>query len=136
MYPCYIFDTSSLIELESPDGKGLRRMPEYPGKLFVVPYKVAKEMSTKTAPSDTKNWIANGKYSKFNTVESALFMKIRVQEKMLSDADIEGIVLAYYRKGAYIVEEKKARAVAQSLGIVCLTAKQFWQDIKPPLPGF
>lgn len=134
--PCYVFDASSLIELEGLHGKGLKYMLDRPGKWLIVPSKVAKEVNSKSAPADTKNWLRNGKLSRFNVdSESALFMKIRVQERLLSDADIEGIVIAYHRKGTYVVEERKAGAVAESLGIRCLKAKEFQQEIQPTLPG-
>jgi len=134
--PCYVFDASSLIELEGPDGKGLKHMPGRPGKWLVVPSKVAREVNSKSAPANTTNWLRSGKLSTFNVdSEGRLFMKIRTHETLLSDADIQGIVIAYHRKGTYVVEEAKARTVAGSLGIRCLKAKEFQQEIQPLLPG-
>jgi len=134
--PCYVFDASSLIELEGPDGKGLKHMLDRPGKWLVVPSKVAREVNSKSAPANTTNWLRSGKLSKFNVdSEGTLFMKIRTQETLLSDADIQGIVIAYHRKGTYVVEEAKARTIAKNLGIRCLKAKEFQQEIQPLLPG-
>lgn len=134
---CYVFDASSLIELEGQHGKGLKHMPDRPGKWLVVPSKVAREVNSKGAPADTTNWLRSGKLSNFNVgSEGALFMKIRIHETLLSDADIQGIVIAYHRKGTYVVEEAKARTVARSLRIRCLKAKEFRQEVQPPLPGF
>ncbi len=135
--PCYVFDTSSLIEVEGSDGKGLKNMYDVPGKWFVVPSKVGKELNIEGAPADTKNWLKSGKTSTFSVdSEGVLFMKIRVQEKLLSDADIEGIVIAFHRKGTYVVEEGPATGVAQSLGVRAIKAAQFLREIKPFLPGF
>lgn len=132
--PCYIFDASSLIELEGVDGKGLKHMPDYPGKWLVVPSKVAKEVNSKGAPVDTRNWLRSGKLSTFNVdSERRTFMQIRVQERLLSDADIEGVVLAYHRKGTYVVDEGRATSVAKSLGVRTMNAKQFLDKVRPRL---
>ena len=133
---CYVFDASSLIEieLEGSHGKGLKQMPDYPGKWLVVPSKVAREANSEGAPADTKNWLRSGKLSTFNVdSERRLFMKIRAQERLLSDADIEGIVLAYHRKGTYVVEEGLATGVAKRLGINTMNAKQFLDKVRPRL---
>ncbi len=132
--PCYVFDASSLIELEGPHGKGLKYMPERPGKWLIIPSKVAREVNSKSAPTDTKNWLRSGKHSTFNVdSEGALFMKIRTHERLLSDADIQGIVIAYHRKGTYVVEEGLATSVAKSLGINIMNAKQFFDKVRPRL---
>lgn len=134
---CYVFDSSSLIDLEGPDGKGLRHMPDRPGNWLVIPSKVAKETNTKGAPADTKNWLRSGKISAFNVdSEHRLFMKIIVEERSLSDADVQGIVIAYHRKATYVVEEEAATRVARKLGVRTIKAKQFLQKVMPYLPGF
>lgn len=133
---CYVFDASSLIqiELEGAHGKGLRHMPGHPGKWLVVPLKVAKEVNSEGAPADTKNWLRSGKLSSFNVdSERRLFMKIRAEERLLSDADIEGIVIAHHRNGTYIVEEGPATGVARRLGIRTMNAKQFLDKVRPHL---
>ena len=134
--PCYIFDASSLIQIESEDshGKGLKHMPNHPGKWLVVPSKVAREVNSESAPADTRNWLRSGKLSKFNVdSEHRLYMKIRTQEILLSDADIEGIVIAYHRNGIYVVEEGLARSIARRLGIGTMNAKQFLDKVRPHL---
>ncbi len=134
--PCYVFDASSLIEIEvgGSHGKGLKNMPDWPGKWLVVPSKVAKEANSESAPADTKNWLRGGKLSKFNVdSERRLFMKIRAEEKLLSDADIEGIVIAYHRKGTYVVDDGPAAIVAKKLGISTIKAKQFLDAVRPRL---
>ncbi len=131
---CYVFDASSLIELEGVDGKGLRYMPAYPGKWLVVPSKVAKEVNSKGAPTETRKWLMGGRPSTFNVDnERRIFMRIRAHEKLLSDADIEGIVLTFYRKGTYVVEEERAISVAKSLGVITIKANQFLDEIRPHL---
>ena len=133
--PCYVFDTSSLIELERSDG--LRHMPDYPGKWIVVPSKVAKQLNSEGAPRETKKWINNGKLAKFSVnSEEVLYMKLRVQEKLLEDPDIQGIVIAYHRKGTYVVEEELATSVAQNLGVITLKAAEFMHKVSPKFPGF
>ena len=133
---CYVFDTSSLIEIEQ-NHNGLNHMPDRPGKWLVVPSKVAREVNSEGAPASTKNWIRSGKLATFTVdTERRLFMEIRIRERLLSDADIEGIVIASHRKGTYVVEEKLATSVAQNLGITTLKATQFMHKVNPHLPGF
>jgi len=62
-----------------------------------------------------------------------LFLTLRRNEKLLTDADIQGIVIAYHRGGTYVVEERAARKVAQDLGIRCLNSKEFLQEVRPRL---
>ena len=134
--PCYVFDASSLIQIESEGshGKGLKHMPDRPGKWLVVPSKVAREVNSESAPADTKNWLRSGKPSTFNVdSERRLFMKIRVEERLLSDADIEGLVIACHRKGTYVVEEGPATSVAKRLGVRTMNAKQFLDKVRPHL---
>ena len=132
---CYVFDSSSLIQLEKRQGnKGLKEMPEPPGKWLVVPSKVAKEVNNNKAPAETKHWIDAGRIANFSVdVERQLFMKIRVDEPLLADADIEGIVLAYHRKGTYVVEEGRARNLAENMGVRCINASTFLEEIQPRL---
>ena len=133
---CYVFDTSSLIEIER-NHNGLKHMPDQPGKWLVVPSKVAREVNSEGAPADTRNWLRSGKFATFNVdTERRLFMEIRIRERLLSDADIEGIVIAYHRRGTYVVEEKLATSVAKTLGVRTLKAAEFLHKVKPPLPGF
>ena len=132
--PCYVFDTSSLIKLER--SVGLHHMPVYPGKWLVVPSKVAKQLNSEGAPKETKKWLNNGKFAKFSVnSEEVLYMKLRVQEKLLEDPDIQGIVIAYHRKGTYVVEEELATRVAQSLEVRTLKSEKFLEEVMPHLPG-
>lgn len=133
--PCYVFDTSSLIQLEK--SPGLQHLHSSPGKWLVVPSKVAKQLNSKGAPAETKKWLNSGKVATFTVdSEGMLFMKIRVEERLLEDADIQGIVIAYHRKGTYVVEEGRATKVAQSLGVRTLNADTFLHEVRPYLPGF
>ncbi|HEY83298.1 MAG TPA: hypothetical protein G4O01_08460 [Dehalococcoidia bacterium] len=109
-------------------------MPERPGKWLVVPYKVAKQVNSSGAPAETKNWLNSGKPTDFVTNdERRMFMRLRVQEKLLEDPDIQGIVLAYYRNGTYVVDEGRARKVAESLGIRCISGTDFLLEVQPHL---
>lgn len=133
--PCYVFDTSSLINLEK--SVGLDHMPEYPGKWLVVPSKVAKQLNSEGAPKETKKWLSNGKTATFSVnSESMLYMKLRVQEKLLEDPDIQGIVIAFHRKGTYVAEDDLAARVAKSLGVRTIKALEFRNEINPTFPGF
>ncbi|MBE9512452.1 MAG: hypothetical protein IMY77_00090 [Chloroflexi bacterium] len=132
--PCYVFDASSLIELEGPNRNGLNHMPDRPGRWLVIPSKVAKETNSEGAPADTKNWLRSGKLSTFNVdSEHKLFIKILVEERLLSDADVQGIVIAHHRKGTYVVEEGLATRVAKRLGVRTINAKQFSDKVRPHL---
>ena len=133
--PCYVFDTSSLIKVEKSGG--LHRMPDYPGKWLVVPSKVARQLDSERAPRETKRWLSNGNVASFSgDGETVLYMRLRVQEKLLEDPDIQGIVIAHHRKGTYVVEEELASRVAQSLGVRTLKTERFLEEIMPRLPGF
>ncbi len=133
--PCYVFDTSSLIHLEK--SPGLQHLPSSPGKWMVVPSKVAKQLNSKGAPKETKRWLNSGKAATFSVnTEGVLFMKLRVQERLLEDADIQGIVIEYPRKGTYVVDEVRAAKVAQNLGVRTLKAEKFLEEVIPHLPGF
>ena len=132
---CYVFDTSSLIKLERLDG--LHHMPDYPGTWLVVPSKVAKQLDSEGAPKETKKWLNNGKAATFSgNGEKVLYMTLRVQEKLLEDPDIQGIVIAHHRKGTYVVEEELASRVAQSLGVRTLKTEKFLEEVTPHLAGF
>jgi len=65
---CYVFDSSSLIQLERSNG--LRRLPGVPGKWLVIPSRVAKEVGRTAAPPATKNWLESGKLAAFSDVTS------------------------------------------------------------------
>jgi len=130
--PCYVFDTSSLIKLER--SLVLNHMPDYPCKWLVVPSKVAKQLNSEGAPKETKKWLNNGKFAVFSVnSERVLYMKLRVQEKLLEDPDVQGIVIAYHHKGTYVVEEEPATRVARKLGIMTINANQFLDTVRPRL---
>ena len=131
---CYVFDASSLIELEGADGKGLRRVPAPPGRWLVVPSKVAKEVNNAGAHRETKRWFSRGRVSRFTSdQENRLYMELRVNEASLDDPDIEGIVIAYHRGGIYVVDEGPAGRVARRLGVRIMTASQFLDRVRPRL---
>jgi len=133
--PCYVFDTSSLIKLER--SIGLHRLPDYPGKWLVVPSKVAKQLNSEGAPKETRKWLNSGKFATFSVnSESVLYMNICVQERLLEDPDVQGIVIAYHRKGTYVVEEVPATRVARRLGVRAINAEKFLEEVMPHLPGF
>ena len=132
---CYVFDTSSLIQIER--SIGLLRLPDYPGKWFVVPSKVAKQLNSEGAPKETKKWLNNGKLATFSgNSEGVLYMRICVQQRLLEDPDVQGIVIAYHRKGTYVVEEELATRVARRLGVRTINTEQFLEEVMPHLPGF
>ena len=109
-------------------------MPSNPGKWLVVPSKVAKQLNSKGAPKETKEWLSRGKIATFSVNgERMLFMRIRVQERLLEDADVEGIVIAYHRKGTYVVKEGPATNVAKRLGIRTMNANLFLDEVRPRL---
>lgn len=133
--PCYVFDTSSLIQIERT--VGLHIMPDYPGKWLVIPSKVAKQLNSEGAPQETKKWLNKGKFASFSVdSETELYMRLLVQEKLLEDADVQGIVIAHHRKGTYVVEEELATHVAHKLGMRTLKSDGFISEVIPHLPGF
>ncbi len=132
---CYVFDTSSLIKLER--SIGLHHLPDYPGKWLIVPSKVAKQLNSEGAPKQTRKWLNNGKFATFSVnSERVLYMRICVQERLLEDPDVQGIVIAHHRKGTYVVEEELATRVARRLGVRTINTEQFLEEVMPHLPGF
>lgn len=134
--PCFVFDTSALISIErDPNRRGLyHEMPHSPGAWLVVPSKVKAQLNGAGSPQTTKRWLAEGHTSTFSCDEEGqLYMRLRVSEPLLEDPDIQGIVLAKQRDAVYVVEDGKARQVAQSLGVSCMRAEQFFAIVNPQL---
>ena len=132
---CFVFDSSSLIQMEHENGgKGLRGMPFPPGKKVVIPSRVLKEINTNKAPPETKRWLSQGHSAEFaTTAESQEYARLRVTEPLLADADIQGIVLAWHRGCAYVVEEGRARGVASSMGVQCINIDEYLDFVRPRL---
>lgn len=131
-----MFDTSALINIErDPQRKGLyKEMPDLPGSWLVIPSRVKAQLNGRGSPQSTKKWLAAGHTSSFSCDEEReLFMTLRVNEHMLEDPDIQGIVLAKHRQAVYVVEDGKARQVAESLGVSCVSAVEFFNTVNPPL---
>lgn len=134
--PNYVFDTSSLIDIERSEdsSKGLRKMPEPPGKWLMVPSKVARQVDGKDSPPTTKRWIANGYQTRLiGKWENTTFMTLRIKEPLLEDPDIQGIVIAASRNATYVVENGRAKTVAQSMGVRCISSIEFLKEIQPTL---
>jgi hypothetical protein len=134
--PNYVFDTSALIEIERSEqgNKGLRKMPEPPGKWLIVPSKVGKQLDGKDAPPTTKKWIESGRQTKLlGEIENTTFMTLRVREPLLEDPDIQGIVVAANRHATYVVENGRAKTVAESMDIRCINSAKFLKEIQPSL---
>jgi len=122
-----VFDSSSLIDIEH--SRYLRRLRP-PGNFLVVPSRVAKEVNRRGSPLAT--WLNRGKVADFVVdSEGQLFLMLRRRERLLSDADIQGVVIAHHREGTYVVNEKAASRVAQSLGVECLNAEEFLREFFP-----
>lgn len=134
--PNYVFDTSSLIDIERSEdsSKGLKKMPDPPGKWLIVPSKVASQVDGKDSPTTTKRWIASGSQTRLiGEWENTTFITLRVKEHLLEDPDIQGIVVAASRNATYVVENGRAKAVAQSMGVRCISSIEFLKEIKPSL---
>jgi hypothetical protein len=132
---CYTFDASSLIEIERRSGgRGLRDMPDYPGSWLVIPSRVAKQVNSRGAPKETREWLAIGRVADFISGQEAReFMRIRVQERLLEDPDVQGIVIAFHRGCTYVVNDGRARTVAEALGVRCINARNFLSEVQPYL---
>ena len=130
--PCYVFDSSSLIELER--SHDLRHLSP-PGNFLIVPSRVAKEVNKRGSPLAT--WLKKGRVAMFvATSEHELFYRLTLQAQGLSDADIQGIVITHHRRGKYVVEENAARRMAENLGLSCLSAKEFLSEFLPKQLSF
>lgn len=46
-----------------------------------------------------------------------------------TDADIQGVVIAFHRKGTGVVEEVRARQVAASLNALCINKTVFFEEV-------
>jgi len=132
--PNYVFDASSLIDIERSEdsNKGLRKMPEPPGKWLIIPSKVAKQVNGKDAPTTTKKWISSGHLMGLTGEwENTTFMTLRVREPLLEDPDVQGIVIAASRGATYVVENGRAKIVARSIGVRCISFTEFFEEVQP-----
>lgn len=129
--PAYIFDASSLINLERQNK--LWHLTEH-GDSVVIHERIEKEV-TKNPRSDLSGWIS--KHPKaithtFLTEEGQLYIKLRQQKTpKIHDPDAIAIVIAWYRSGILVCDDNAALQKANHYDVTCLTVDQFIQKIEP-----
>lgn len=127
--PSYIFDASSLINLERQDK--LWHLSEH-GDLVVIHHRIAKEV-TKSPRSGLAEWIArhNRITYTFLPQEGELYLRLLQQKTpKIHDADAVAIAIAWYRKGILVCDDNSALRKANHYGVDCLTVDQFVQEIE------
>jgi len=131
--PSYIFDASSLINLERQNK--LWHLSEH-GDLVVIHYRIAKEV-TKSPRSGLAEWITRRPdriTRTFLTQEGELYIRLRQQRTpKIQDPDAIAIAIAWYRKGILVCDDNPALRKANHYGVTCLTVDQFVQKIEPQM---
>lgn len=82
--------------------------------------------------------LAMGKITHFTEQEEALYRRL-ILHPAVDDGEAQAIAVAYYRKAALVIDEKKGGEVwkiAQRYGIKCIDSEKFWNKLSPKLPGF
>jgi len=131
--PAYIFDASSLINLERQNK--LWHLAEH-GDLVTIHERIDKEV-TKNPRSDLAEWIS--KHPKvithtFLPEEGQLYIKLRQQKTpKIQDPDAIAIAIAWYRNGILVCDDNAALQKANHYGVTCLTVYQFIQKIEPQM---
>ena len=133
----YVLDTSAAINLERSNR--LRSLPP-PGDWIIVPSGVAREKNpdNPVTPEATKKWLAAGKVAHFTPQEESLYRQL-ILNPAVDDGEAQAIAMAYYRNAVLVIDEKRNGEVwriAQSYGISCVESEEFFDKIKPRLPGF
>lgn len=112
----YVFDSSSLIEIERRRYiRHLRILRDF----MILPEKVAKEVSQPGTP--LKRFLDRylGIVIRLRPEEERRYLEIRRQPG-IHDPDAEAIALALSCRHPLVIEDKKARSKAENHGIKCL----------------
>ena len=130
--PAYIFDASSLINLERQNK--LWHLSEH-GDLVVIHHRTAKEVAK--SRTDLAEWISKHPdritYT-FLTEEGKLYIRLRQQKiPKVQDPDAIAIAIAWYRKGILVCDDTAALQKANHYSVTCLTVNQFVQKIEPQM---
>ena len=130
--PAYIFDASSLINLERQDK--LRHLSEL-GHLVVIHERIAKEVS-KNPRSDLAKWIVRHpdriNHAPLLADESTLHVRLRQQRTpKVHDPEAIALAIAWHRKGILVCDDNAALWKANHHSVTCLKVDQFVQKIEP-----
>lgn len=133
----YVLDTSAAINLERSNR--LRSLP-LPGDWIIIPSGVFREMNPDNpgTPESTKRWLAAGRVAHLIPQEEPLYREL-ILNPAVDDGEAQAIAIAYYRNAVLVIDERKTGEVwriAQSYSIKCMTSEEFFNKIRPRLPGF
>lgn len=136
VYSSYVLETSATINLERLNH--LSDLPP-PGNWIILPSGVAGELHLDydETPAATKKWVARGKIAHFTSQEESLYYEL-IMHPAIGDGEGAAIAMAYYRNEVLVIDEKKTGEVwkiAQSYGITCMVSEEFFNKMKPRLPG-
>lgn len=126
----YVFDTSSLIDLENLlKGQQFASLLDSLRGRIVIPVGVKVELGrVRSSPSVT--WLEKNPSSierhSFNIPEvGTLYLRLIQQYPGLGDGEAQAIALAHHRRGTLVTGDITAREIALHLGVRCLDAKEF-----------
>lgn len=125
----YVFDSSSLIELEH--SRNLRHLPTSGGSWIVVPSLVAREVSKKGTPLEA--WLRHGRIARFVGPEDEDFLRL-LRQPGVHDAECQALAMAYHRGLTLVAEEGPIRREARRLSVRCINAEEFMEEYMPRLP--
>lgn len=132
----YVLDTSATINLERSNRLTSLHLP---GSWIILPSAVAREMNPDNpgTPESTKKWLVAGRVAHLNGQEESLYREL-ILNPAVDDGEAQAMAMAYYRSAALVIDEKKTGElwrIAQSYGITCITSEEFFNKMKPRLPG-
>ena len=127
--PPYIFDSSSLIDLERSNT--LPRIPVEP-RYVIIPQRVYTEVNKPRALIAT--WLRRNslRSAQFQTpAEGSLYLELRRQHPGLGDGEASAIAIAHHRNGTVVTEDRLARRVADTTETRWIGLEQYFQGVVP-----
>jgi len=127
LFEVYVFDSSSLIELER--GKQLRKLREPEGRI-IVPDRVEGEVAKARAP--LKTWLARHRHvvSRFAVPKEAEVWQalLRQTDPKVHDGEAAALAMAIVREKALVSEERAVQRKAEEKDVRCLKATDFLRE--------
>jgi len=121
----YLFDTSSLINLEDRNKLSLLN---HLGDRARVPYFVAKEINKSTRKSDLKAWLQRNqeRVVRFIKDEGTRYYELLQQvETKIGEGEAAAIAIAIQRGWTLVIDDMPARKKANSHGCMSLDLREF-----------
>ena len=125
----YVFDSSSLIELER--SKRLRPLRQ-PGLSVIIVDRVAKEVQKPRTPLE--RWISRhpANITRLLPDEGSTYLKLLAQtEPSIHDGEAAALAICLHRGGTLVTDDRAAARKAREHEVRCIDAEQFWSEWQP-----